>query len=73
MLELGLGNYQPAPRCALGVFHDDALVLGAHVLPDLVEAAARCGETGIANRRSRQLHGCAPGITPDPCFVTRGQ
>ena len=48
ILELGLGNYQAALRDALGVFQDDAPFLGAVVLPDLVEAAARCGETGIA-------------------------
>ena len=29
-------------------FCDDAPFLGTHVLPDLVEAAARCGETGLA-------------------------
>ena len=48
VLELGLGNYQAALQCALGVFQDDAPFFGAHVLPDLVEAAARCGETGLA-------------------------
>jgi DNA-binding CsgD family transcriptional regulator len=48
VLELGLGNYPAALQCALGVYEDDAPVLGAHVLPDLVEAAARCGESGLA-------------------------
>ena len=48
VLELGLGNYQAALQCALGVFQNDAPYFGAQVLPDLVEAAARCGETGIA-------------------------
>jgi len=48
VLELGLGNYQAALQCVLGVFSDDHPFTGTHVLPDLVEAAARCGETGIA-------------------------
>jgi len=48
VLELGLGNYQAALQCVLGVFSDDAPFTGTHVLPDLVEAAARCGEAGIA-------------------------
>ena len=48
VLELGLGNYQAALQCALGVFQNDAPYFGAQVLPDLVEAAARCGETGVA-------------------------
>ena len=48
VLELGLGNYQAALQYALSVFQDDHPFLGTHVLPDLVEAAARCGETGVA-------------------------
>ena len=49
VLELGLGNYQAAPQYALGVYEDDAPFSTALALPDLVEAAARCGETGIAD------------------------
>jgi len=49
VLELGLGNYQAALQCALAVFQDDDPHFGIHVLPDLVEAAARCGETGLAD------------------------
>ena len=49
VLELGLGNYQAAVQCALSVFQDDHPFLGTHVLPDLVEAAVRCGETGLAD------------------------
>ena len=48
VLELGLGNYQAALQCVLGVYDDDAPFTGTHVLPDLVEAATRCGQTGIA-------------------------
>jgi DNA-binding CsgD family transcriptional regulator len=47
VLELGLGNYQAALQCVLGVQEDDA-PFSALALPDLVEAAARCGETGLA-------------------------
>ena len=47
VLELGLGNYQAALQCVLGVLPDDA-PFSAVVLPDLVEAAARCGEAELA-------------------------
>jgi len=47
VLELGLGNYQAALQCVLGVLQDDA-PFSAVVLPDLVEAAARCGEAELA-------------------------
>ncbi len=47
VLELGLGNYQAALHGVLGVQEDDA-PFSAIVLHDLVEAAARCGETGLA-------------------------
>ena len=47
VLELGLGNYQAALHCVLGVQEDDA-PFSAIVLHDLVEAAARCGETRLA-------------------------
>ena len=49
MLELGLGNYQAALQCALDVYEDDCPDMGTQVLPDLVEAAARCGQTGLAD------------------------
>jgi DNA-binding CsgD family transcriptional regulator len=48
VLELGLGNYQAALQCALEVYEDDGPHFGAQVLPDLVEAAARCGEARLA-------------------------
>ncbi len=55
VLELGLGNYQAALQCALDVFQDDGLALGPPVLPDLVEAAMRCGEAGPAGAALGQL------------------
>ncbi len=48
VLELGLGNYQAALKCALDVYEDDNPDVGTHVLPDLVEAAVRCGQAGLA-------------------------
>jgi DNA-binding CsgD family transcriptional regulator len=48
-LELGLGNYQAALQRALGVYQDDSPYQGTQVLPDLVEAAAHCGEIGLAD------------------------
>ena len=55
MLELGLGNYQAALRCALVVNADDAPYFGTQVLPDLVEAAARCDRAGPAGAALGQL------------------
>ena len=49
VLELGLGSYQAALRCALDVYEDDAPFLGTLALPDLIEAAARCGEVQLAD------------------------
>src|ERR1700733_6392658 len=44
ILDLGLGNYRGAMSCALTVVTDDAPFIATHALPELVEAAARCGE-----------------------------
>jgi len=60
VLELGLGNYQAALQCALGVYEDDAPFFGAYVLPDMVEAAARCDETGLADAALGRLAERAP-------------
>ena len=65
VLELGLGNYQAALQSALGVYEDDAPFLGTQVLPDLVEAAARCGETGLAEAAlGRLAERAAAAATP---------
>jgi DNA-binding CsgD family transcriptional regulator len=48
VLELGLGNYQAALQNAVPVYEDDAPDMGTTVLPDLIEAAARCGEHELA-------------------------
>ncbi|HTU08933.1 MAG TPA: AAA family ATPase [Trebonia sp.] len=55
VLELGLGNYQAALRSALTVYEADAPPTGTRVLPDLVEAAARSGETELAHAAVARL------------------
>jgi DNA-binding CsgD family transcriptional regulator len=55
LLELGLGNYQAALRSALAVYEADAPPAGTRVLPDLVEAAARSGETELAHAAVARL------------------
>ena len=55
VLELGLGNYQAALQSALGVYEDDAPDVGTQVLPDLVEAGARCGQTAVAEAALERL------------------
>jgi hypothetical protein len=48
LLELGLGNYEAALKSALNVYEDDSPWVGTQVLPDLIEAAVRTGERGVA-------------------------
>ena len=55
VLELGLGNYQAALRCALAVYEDDAPSMGTRALPDLVEAAARSDEIKLAHAALARL------------------
>ena len=47
-LELGLGNYQAALACAFVVCEADRGDFGTRMLPDLIEAAVRCGWREIA-------------------------
>ena len=65
VLELGLGNYQAALQNLLGGFEDDGPIFGALVLPNLVVAAARCSEAGLAEAAlgrlaERALAACTP-------------
>jgi DNA-binding NarL/FixJ family response regulator len=55
VLELGAGQYDAGLRAARRVYDHDSLVLGTLALPDLVEAAARCGETDTAERALERL------------------
>ena len=59
-LELGQGNYQAALQGAVGLYEDDGPHLVNYVLSDLVEAVARCGETGLADAALGRLAERAP-------------
>jgi len=48
VLELGRGEYAAALSCAADAYDEDIIYAGTLVLPDLVEAAVRCGEGDVA-------------------------
>jgi DNA-binding CsgD family transcriptional regulator len=48
VLEISLGNYHAALDYARRIYEADQFPLGTVVLPDLVEAASRCDEPGLA-------------------------
>jgi DNA-binding CsgD family transcriptional regulator len=48
VLELGLGNYRAALPGDPGNYRDNPSFLGIVGLPDLIEAASRCGERAVA-------------------------
>jgi DNA-binding CsgD family transcriptional regulator len=45
---LSCGRYEDACRTGRSVYDEDTLVFGNHVLPELVEAASRAGDTQLA-------------------------
>ena len=47
-LEVGLANYAAALDVARAVYDDDPALFGTTILPDLIEAAARCSERATA-------------------------
>jgi DNA-binding CsgD family transcriptional regulator len=55
VLDLGAGRYDAALRAARHIFDHDSIVLGTLALPDLVEAAARCGDTDVAEQALARL------------------
>jgi DNA-binding CsgD family transcriptional regulator len=55
ILELGLGQYKAALGHALAVYRDGPPDLAVHVIPDLVEAATRCGDPDAAGPAVRRL------------------
>jgi DNA-binding CsgD family transcriptional regulator len=55
ILELGLGHYQAALGHALAVYRDGPPDLAVQVIPDLVEAATRCGHPNLAGPAARRL------------------
>jgi len=55
ILELGLGHYPAALGHALAVYRDGPPDLEVRVIPDLVEAATRCGRADAAGPAARRL------------------
>jgi len=55
VLELGLGNYREACGHAQYAYRADLIAWGTYVLPELVEAAVRCGERGVAQQALDRL------------------
>ena len=55
VLEVGLANYREALGHALSASRQDSLGTGCFALPELVEAAARSGELGVAQQALARL------------------
>lgn len=55
VLEMGLGNYREALECAVKIYENDTVGSGSIVLPEVVEAAARVGDTETAERALERL------------------
>ena len=55
VLELGAGRYDAALRAARHLLDHDSVVLGTLALADVVEAAARCGESVVAEQALDRL------------------
>jgi DNA-binding CsgD family transcriptional regulator len=55
VLELGRGRYRPAYKHLLPVYRADRMGFGTLVLPEIIEAAARCGELVVANEALERL------------------
>ena len=55
VLEVGAGRYDAALRAARRVVDHDSVGVAPLALADLIEAAARCGEMGVAERALERL------------------
>jgi hypothetical protein len=55
VLELGAGRYDAALRAGRHLLDHDSVVLGTLALPDVVEAAARCGDFVVAEQALDRL------------------
>jgi len=55
VLELGAARYDDALRAARHLCDHDSIALGTLAMPDLVEAAVRCGEVATAERALDRL------------------
>jgi DNA-binding CsgD family transcriptional regulator len=64
VLELGLGHYEEALAAAPHGY-DENVILSAFALPDLIEAAARCGQLAIA-RDALDRVGSRAAASPTP-------
>jgi len=65
VLEISLGSYEAALSSALGPFEEDAIGVGTMILPELVEAGARCGDdqtaaVALGRLEARAMAGDAP-------------
>ena len=49
LLEISLGSYEAALSSALRTFEEDAIGVGTMILPEIVEAGARCGDDQAAS------------------------
>ena len=55
VLEMGLGNYSDAAVWASEVYHRDPPGFGSRVLPEIIEAWARTGQTSLATEALERL------------------
>ena len=65
VLEISLGSYEAALSSALGPFEEDAIGVGTMILPEIVEAGARCGDdqaavVALGRLEERAMAGDAP-------------
>jgi len=54
-VQIGRGKYQDALNSALLLFDADPMMVGPHLLPDMVEAAVRVGDTTAAEKAMARL------------------
>jgi DNA-binding CsgD family transcriptional regulator/tetratricopeptide (TPR) repeat protein len=59
-LDLAHGHYEEARICALAAFEQDVPYIGAIHIPDMVEAAVRCGDMDAAHAGVSRLSERAP-------------
>jgi DNA-binding CsgD family transcriptional regulator len=60
VLDLGLGDFESARNTLLTVYEEDAFYVGAHGLPDIVEAAMRSGDCELAELALARMEERAP-------------
>ena len=55
VLELGASRYDAALRAGRHIFEHDNVIIGTLALPDVIEAAVRCGEMDVAEQALERL------------------